>query len=255
MPTDPLNPTQFTRESAERIARVVRAAETTGPKASPLSFDKRFNDRFPKQIRAALFSGSWPIGNSKVVSFAYAPYGTVVATNLSWPIAAAGYSNEDCLIGREGNTWRLLVPRLEVVSVPTYQTAAGYVATQTASGVFATAGQTSVATIVSSTATRSFVTGVSRSTATIDYLTGVTVEAVLNTTDCTIAVVTNPTTASRSVVTGLSTTGTSITVANSFATAIVMSGNVSTAVFVTNGSTGAFIIGSAEVPVLRIRVP
>ena len=35
-----LEPTQFTRESAERIANVVRAAELASPVARPLSFER-----------------------------------------------------------------------------------------------------------------------------------------------------------------------------------------------------------------------
>jgi len=109
----PLDAVQFTRESAERIAGVVRQAELTPPAASPLTFAKRFEDRAPKQVRAATFSGSWPIGGTKVVTFKYAPTATVNAFNLSWPITLTAYSNEDCIVGREGTNWWLVVPRLE----------------------------------------------------------------------------------------------------------------------------------------------
>ena len=109
----PFDAVQFTRESAERIAGVVRAAETLPPSASPLTFDKRFADRVPKQVRAATFSGSWPIDSSKVVTFKYAPTATVSAVNLSWPINLTAYSNENCIVGREGTSWWLVVPKLE----------------------------------------------------------------------------------------------------------------------------------------------
>jgi hypothetical protein len=33
--------------------------------------------------------------------------------NLSWPIALSGYVNEDCVVGREGTNWWLVVPKLE----------------------------------------------------------------------------------------------------------------------------------------------
>jgi hypothetical protein len=110
---NPSDAVQFTYESAERIANVVRAAETTPPSASPLTFDRRIDGRMPKQVRAATFSGSWPIGGSKVVTFKYAPIATVNAVNLSWPITLSGYVNEDCVVGREGTNWWLVVPKLE----------------------------------------------------------------------------------------------------------------------------------------------
>jgi hypothetical protein len=109
----PFDAVQFTRESAERIAGVVRQAELTPLAASPLTFDKRFEDRAPKQVRAATFSGAWPIGGSKVVTFKYAPTATVNAFNLSWPITLTAYSSEDCIVGKEGTNWWLVVPKLE----------------------------------------------------------------------------------------------------------------------------------------------
>jgi hypothetical protein len=109
----PADAVQFTYESAERIANVVRAAELTPPSASPLTFDRRIDGRMPKLVRAATFSGSWAINSAKVVTFKYAPTATVSATNLSWPITSTAYSNEDCLVGREGTSWWLVVPKLE----------------------------------------------------------------------------------------------------------------------------------------------
>jgi hypothetical protein len=108
----PFDAVQFTRESAERVARVVRQAELSPAAASPLTFDRRLSDRHPKQVRAATFSGSWPIGSVKTVTFKYAPTATANVTNLSWPIALSGYVNEDCVVGREGTNWWLVVPKL-----------------------------------------------------------------------------------------------------------------------------------------------
>jgi hypothetical protein len=109
----PFDAVQFTRESAERVARVVRQAELSPQAASPLTFDRRLSDRHPKQVRAATFSGAWPIGSVKTVTFKYAPTATANVTNLSWPIALSGYVNEDCVVGREGTNWWLVVPKLE----------------------------------------------------------------------------------------------------------------------------------------------
>jgi hypothetical protein len=122
----PFDAVQFTRESAERVARVVRQAELSPAAASPLSFDRRLSDRVPKQVRAATFSGSWPIGSTKTVTFKTATAATASVVNLSWPITLSGYVNEDCLVGKEGTNWWLVVPVL--------QTATAVFATQTQNG-------------------------------------------------------------------------------------------------------------------------
>jgi len=109
----PRDAVQFTLESAQRIAGVVRSAELTPTAASPLTFDRVVDGRHPKQVRAATFSGSWPIGSIKVVTFKYAPTATANVVNLSWPITLTGYVNEDCVVGREGTSWWLVVPKLE----------------------------------------------------------------------------------------------------------------------------------------------
>lgn len=102
----PRDPVQFTRESAERIANVVRAAETAPPPASPLRFDALLQDRVPKQVRAATFSGSWPIGSSKVVTFANQPAGTASVLNLT--IALPFTATQNCIVGRDGPSWYLV---------------------------------------------------------------------------------------------------------------------------------------------------
>lgn len=110
----PADAVQFTRESAERIAGVVRAAELTPAAGSPLTFGRRGVDqRMPQQVRAATFSGAWPIGSTKTVTLKYAPTATANVINLSWPITLSGYVNEDCLVGKEGTNWWLVVPKLE----------------------------------------------------------------------------------------------------------------------------------------------
>lgn len=169
------DPVRFTRESARRIARVVRAAESSPPTASPLSFEPYFASRLPRQVRAATFSGPWPIGSTKVVTFSYAPIATANVANLSWPITDAGYVNERCIVGKEGTNWWLVVPVLE-----------------RRTAVFVTQTQPQV-----------IVTGVSTSTATITSLSDVSVTASLNTSSCAITVGVTKTTASRNVVTGV----------------------------------------------------
>jgi hypothetical protein len=169
----PADAVQFTRESAERVARVVRQAELTPATASPLTFDKRFTDRIPKQVRAATFSGTWPIGSVKTVTFKYAPTATANVTNLSWPIALSGYVNEDCVVGREGTNWWLVVPKLE--------------------------GPTAV--FVTQTVQRSYCS----STASSQVLTDVNLSATLNTNSCAITIGKTAVTANVTVVSATAT--------------------------------------------------
>ena len=108
----PFDAVQFTRESAERIAGVVRAAEVATPAASPLTFGRRLPERIPKPFRICTFTGSWEIGSSKTVTFKNqtATPNTVAAQNLFWPLPDGG--QRDCAIARDGTAWFLLVPRL-----------------------------------------------------------------------------------------------------------------------------------------------
>lgn len=122
----PADAVQFTRESAERIAGVVRAAELTPPAGSPLTFGKRFPERILKQVRAATFTGSWAIDSTKTVTFKYAPTATVNVVNLSWPITANHVAPENCLVGKEGTSWWLVVPVLQTsTAIFVTQTQAG----------------------------------------------------------------------------------------------------------------------------------
>jgi hypothetical protein len=102
----PFDAVQFTRESAERVARVVRAAELTPPAASPLTFGRQVSDRVPKQVRAATFTGSWFTGLSKVVTFANQPTGTASVQNLT--IVLPFTATQNCIVGRDGTAWYLV---------------------------------------------------------------------------------------------------------------------------------------------------
>ena len=213
----PADAVQFTYESAERIANVVRAAETTPPSASPLTFDRRIDGRTPKQVRVATFSGAWPIDSTKTVAFKYAPTATVNAVNLSWPITLPGYTDETCIVGREGTNWWLVVPKLEARTA-----------------VFVT--QTQQRTYCSQTASQDVVTSVATTKATITCLSDVSVTASLNTADCTISVGVTKSTSSTDVVGSVSVSTANIKVVSATATAI----------FIQSHFTSQF---------LRIRVP
>lgn len=111
MTIGPLSATQFTRESAERIARVVRRAETTPSAGVPLSFRKLFADN-KKSVRIGKFTGSWPINGNKTVTFKYVTQtpNTAMVTNLVCGLNPDGEC--DVSIAREGTSWFLLQPNL-----------------------------------------------------------------------------------------------------------------------------------------------
>ena len=156
----PRDPTQFTRESAERIANVVRAAELAVPAAKPLAFDPLIDGRKPKVFRVATFTGAWSIGDVKTVTFKYqtATPNTASVVNLFFPMPAPA-SATDCAIAKDGTAWHL-------IDVP-FETA-------TAVFISATASQTVVSNVL--------------------------IAATLNTSNCAITVSRTQTTASLSVV-------------------------------------------------------
>lgn len=189
-----LEPTQFTRESAERIGRVVRAAELAAPAGRPLTFDRVDVVQKAKIFRICTYTGAWLVGESKTVTFKYqsnAP-NTVSATNLFFPVTNTAAGDRDCAVAKDGTSWFLIDVRM---------------GTQTA--IFARG--TAVATVFGTGSTsiiRFFGTG---STSQQTIATGV-VSAVLNTTDCKISL-----TAATATMVGLSMGGTQTAVAVSMA--------------------------------------
>lgn len=126
------DPVQFTYESAERIASVVRAAELASPAAATLTFGRQIPVQVPRQVRAATFTGSWAVNSSKAVTFASSTAVTATVQNLSWPISHNHASPENCLVGRDGTSWYLVVPVLEsATAVAVTQTSQQAVCSQT----------------------------------------------------------------------------------------------------------------------------
>lgn len=109
--TSPRDPTQFTRESAERIANVVRAAELAPPAGRPLAFDRVDQPPRPKTFRIAAFTGTWPIGTVKGVTFKFQTTtpNTVSATNLFAGITST--DTRDCAVAKDGTAWFLIAAR------------------------------------------------------------------------------------------------------------------------------------------------
>jgi hypothetical protein len=104
-----LEPTQFTRESAERIANVVRAAELASPAARPLSFERVDTPQKQRLFRVCTFTGAWSIGDTKTVTFKNqtATPNTAAAVNLFAALTAASGSR-NCAIAKDGTAWYLI---------------------------------------------------------------------------------------------------------------------------------------------------
>jgi len=105
------DPTQFTRESAERIARVVRAAELAVPLARPLSFD-RVDGPAKKVFRVCTFTGTWSIDTAKTLTFRNVTTtpNTVSAVNIFVDIGGGTSSacQTSCAIAKDGTAWYLI---------------------------------------------------------------------------------------------------------------------------------------------------
>lgn len=82
----PADVVQFTRESAERISRVVRESETAPLPGSPLTFD-RPGEASAYRLSVATFTGSWPTGQYKTVTLVNS---TNTASVYNWCNAAEG---------------------------------------------------------------------------------------------------------------------------------------------------------------------
>jgi hypothetical protein len=114
----PRDPTQFTLESAERIANVVRAAELASPAARPLSFDRLDAPQKSKVFRVCTFTGAWSINATKTVTFKNqtATPNTVAAVNLFCGLSPTAAC--DVSIAKEGTAWYLVQPN--VTQLPGY---------------------------------------------------------------------------------------------------------------------------------------
>jgi hypothetical protein len=159
----------FSRPAAQRIAKAVRVIEAGDRNQPGLTFDHPMpGGGVPKQVRAATFTGSWAIGASKVVTFAYAPTATQTVTNLSWPITHNHSVAENCIVGREGTSWWLVVPVLQTVTA-VFVTATASGSRVTDVSISASLNTTNCSISVGKTLTTTSMTLIS-TTATATYL-------------------------------------------------------------------------------------
>ena len=98
----PFSAVQFTRESSERIARVVRRAETTPSGGVPLTFRKVMTDS-QSQIKMGTFTGGWSKDSSKTVTM-LGSTATVMAYNVLFP-HIGDVTPTRCVLARGGTAW------------------------------------------------------------------------------------------------------------------------------------------------------
>lgn len=200
--SDPILPTQFTRESARRIAQVVRSSELTPAPARPLNFE-RVDFSKARVFRVATFEGDWPIGTDNVVTFKNitSTPNTVNATNLFFPVNFPAPAQLDCAVAKEGTSWYLvdvklaLVPGVSSLSLGSVEVLSGG---QTAKvNVFPTNATTKI-TFVSPTSTQqiSVVSAITTQSSVINYLEDV--DVTLDAQNCDVVV--TPQTASAELV-------------------------------------------------------
>lgn len=97
----------FTRQSAQRIAKAVRAIEGGNRDQAGIVFDHP-QTGFGKLFRMATFTGSWSIDSTKVVTFKHqttTPNTTSVVNEL---INLPDAGTRNCAIAKEGASWYLV---------------------------------------------------------------------------------------------------------------------------------------------------
>jgi hypothetical protein len=100
----------FTPRSAQRIARVVRAVENARSPGVALEFRTQIIEANKKVFRVATYTGAWPIGSAKTVTFKNQTNtpNTVSATNLFFPVTSNAAGSRDCAVAKDGTAWYLI---------------------------------------------------------------------------------------------------------------------------------------------------
>jgi hypothetical protein len=116
----------FTRGAADRIAKVVRTVERGDTSAEGLRFGRPPSEG-GKVFRICTFTGSWPIGSAKTVTFRNqtSTPNTVSAINLFCSLSPPGTC--DVSIAKDGSAWYLVQPNL--TQQPGYSTSGTHVLT------------------------------------------------------------------------------------------------------------------------------
>ena len=156
----------FTRQGADRIARVVRTVEAGDKKGAGLSFNPRLRP-IPQAgdsdiFRVAAFTGSWSVDSTATIEFIDPVHSNATATAINYFCGIAG--GEVGVAKNASNVWHLIAWKME-----------------TATAVFVTA------------------------TATTAVLESVTVGATQSTADCSINVVTTNNTTELKIISSTAT--------------------------------------------------
>jgi hypothetical protein len=104
----PRDAVQFTRESAERIAGVVRTVELATPSGRPMSFEPVQSTTQVKPFRMATFTAAWATGTQQVLTFQNQTTtpNTVAAFNQLYDVAPLDTTQPQvCAIAKEGTAW------------------------------------------------------------------------------------------------------------------------------------------------------
>ena len=102
------SPVQFTQESAQRIARVVRGVETTSRPAKPLSFDPQLSTGGGSgRIKLGTFQGPWLKNTAKTVTLLNVT-STVTVSNVFANVASSQFLPRKCAFTRYNGIWYLI---------------------------------------------------------------------------------------------------------------------------------------------------
>lgn len=99
----------FTRQGADRIARVVRTVEAGDKRANGLRFTPRLAAPAAGTIRVCTFTASWDKNTEQTITLKYQTTtpNTLVATNLFADISTASTAS-NCAVARDGTAWFLI---------------------------------------------------------------------------------------------------------------------------------------------------
>jgi hypothetical protein len=99
----------FTRQGADRIARVVRTVEAGDKKGNALTFGNRFRPKVEAAgdiFRVAAFTGSWSVDSTKTIEFIDPIYSGATATAINYFCGIAG--GEVGVARNASNVWHLI---------------------------------------------------------------------------------------------------------------------------------------------------
>ena len=98
---------KFTRQSAQRIAKVVRQVELGNRNQSGVRFDHPINVGVSKNVRLVSFTGTWGVGQISQVTFLKATAQTATAINAYFGVSAG-----EGFVAKDGTAWYLVGVKL-----------------------------------------------------------------------------------------------------------------------------------------------